>query len=95
MMERAAFGKRHVSGTVGLTLDAWTALDYMAEEDGVSTSKVLNRLIDAEAARRLAAKAPAPEPPKARKPQNISAEERQRRSDRMRAWRAQQIAEGK
>lgn len=93
---RSELGKRRVNSTISLSLDAWTALDLMAEEDDRSPSDVMQRLIVAEAKRRMEAKAlpqvqaAPPEKPKARR--NISDAERQRRREHMQRVNAERLA---
>lgn len=90
---RAPIGKRSVAAAVSMSLDAWTALDLMAEEDNVSASKMLQRLVNAEAKRRMDAKAapvPEPEPVKKQRKSPVLSEER-KAALRVQAARAREI----
>lgn len=71
-----------VGANISLSLDAWTALDLMAVEDNVSVNRVLLRLVDAEAKRRMNAKTAAAQPvveetPRKRKAPVLSEERKQ------------------
>ena len=103
MNERSAIGKRRVTGTIALSLDAWTALDLMAHEDHLAVSAIVQRLVVDEAKRRMetaaSLSAPQVEPvpasvPKARRSPRLTDAERERRRERMRGvWAAKRKSE--
>ena len=47
------YARRKVASSISMSLNAWTALDYMASDEGCSVSAMMERLIDDEAKRRL------------------------------------------